>query len=302
MFSFQTFLKIFFLSAFFTLCLFLFDHIFLKSITQEEIHIDPSLDFKWEETPEQIPSLQDSASWSDLWKQTQTGSLSQAPEEISEGLLKGIKPDITFLYIPSLFQTDILEYTQISRAFLDAASIQEKIDTLQVEFYKKLLDVRGKMKSGTIKIWGVKTLSSSEFFSVFVHEFAHYVDIYAFPDALLGDISKRFYTISWQSPTIMREWGEMEDFVSGYAATNQYEDFAETFTYFLLHNSDFSLKSEKSPILGEKYRFFQDFVFLSGEFSGTDFSQDSEIKNYYWDITKIPIQVENFLQYIKNEI
>jgi hypothetical protein len=43
--------------------------------------------------------------------------------------------------------------------------------------------------------------------------------------------------------------------------TNKYEDFAESFTYYILHNDDFALKAEKSDILKKKYNFFNIFLF-----------------------------------------
>ena len=38
---------------------------------------------------------------------------------------------------------------------------------------------------------------------------------------------------------------EVKDFVSWYAMTNKYEDFAESFTYYILHNKDFLNKTKK---------------------------------------------------------
>jgi hypothetical protein len=38
--------------------------------------------------------------------------------------------------------------------------------------------------------------------------------------------------------------------------TNKYEDFAESFAYYILHNNDFLEKTKKSNILLEKYDFF----------------------------------------------
>jgi hypothetical protein len=62
-----------------------------------------------------------------------------------------------------------------------------------------------------------------------------------------------------------------KDFVSGYAMTNKYEDFAETFTYFVMHNQDFLTKSQDSDILAQKYNFFSEYVFPDNSFVGTSF-------------------------------
>ena len=93
-----------------------------------------------------------------------------------------------------------------------------------------------------------------------------------------------------------------KDFVSGYAMTNQYEDFAESYVYYILHNKDFYTRTQSSSLLRQKYEFFEKYVFSTKEFFKEDFSPDEEVKNYYWDITKIPIHVEKFLQYLQKEI
>ena len=84
--------------------------------------------------------------------------------------------------------------------------------------------------------------------------------------------------------------------------TNKYEDFAESYTYYVLHNFDFLKKAKKSSILMKKYDFFEKFIFRKSEFKETDFSLNNEVKGYYWDITKIDFSLENFLHYLKNYI
>lgn len=84
--------------------------------------------------------------------------------------------------------------------------------------------------------------------------------------------------------------------------TNQYEDFAESYVYYILHNKDFYTRAQASSLLRQKYDFFEKYVFSTKEFFKEDFSSDTELKNYYWDITKIPIDVEKFLQYLQKEI
>jgi hypothetical protein len=93
-----------------------------------------------------------------------------------------------------------------------------------------------------------------------------------------------------------------KDFVSGYSMTNKYEDFAESFTYYVLHNKDFLEKSRKSNILRKKYNFFNLVLLKSEVFKNTDFSEKNIIKDYYRDITKINFSRKNFLQYLKNSI
>jgi hypothetical protein len=80
--------------------------------------------------------------------------------------------------------------------------------------------------------------------------------------------------------------------------TNKYEDFAESLTYYILHNKNFLEKSKKSKILEKKYRFFKKNLFRNDEFVDVDYTND-EIKDYYWDITKIDYNLKKFLHYLK---
>lgn len=89
----------------------------------------------------------------------------------------------------------------------------------------------------------------------------------------------------------------MVDFVSGYALTNKYEDFAETFAFYVLHNTEFASKAKTNTALQQKYGFIYDNIFPNGEFQNTSFSSGS-VADYNWDVTKIPIKLDDFLKYI----
>jgi len=92
---------------------------------------------------------------------------------------------------------------------------------------------------------------------------------------------------------------QQKDFVSGYSMTNKYEDFAESFTYYVLHNNDFYEKSLLSDILKKKYDFFSNYIFKNDEFKTVSYKVTPYIKDYYRDITKIEYSLQNFLQYLK---
>jgi hypothetical protein len=78
------------------------------------------------------------------------------------------------------------------------------ISALDIQFFSKSVDVRGKMKDASIKLFSVLRLEKTEIFSVFVHEFGHYIDIYTFQsDFITPDLSEDFYKISWESTKIL---------------------------------------------------------------------------------------------------
>jgi hypothetical protein len=71
----------------------------------------------------------------------------------------------------------------------------------------------------------------------------------------MADPSALFYSISWTEPTVLRSGMTSTSFASGYAATNQYEDFAEAFTLYVFHNTAFAERAKKNPVLQQKYDF-----------------------------------------------
>ena len=230
----------------------------------------------------------------------------KSEEQKKEYTEKNVKPvkDILFSYIPESFKKEIPDYFLLLNIFLNKDFIKEKISNLRVEFYMNLNDVRGKMKNRILKLYGVKRMNKKEFLSVSIHEFAHYIDLYYFEKGIFKDISEYFYDISWDSATILKSWQKQADFVSWYAMTNKYEDFAESFTYYILHNMDFVIKSQKSEVLKEKYNFFTRYLFRNKEFLDSNFIWwwDNELKDYYRDITKIDFDLDIFLQFFKKWI
>ncbi len=86
----------------------------------------------------------------------------------------------------------------------------------------------------------------------------------------------------------------MASFVSWYAATNQYEDFAESLTFYIFHNDEFMERALKNDALRQKYLFISNFVFKNGEFLDTNFGI-GKIPSYLWDTTKLPISVKKYL-------
>lgn len=165
------------------------------------------------------------------------------------------------------------------------------IDTNQVE-------PRGKMQGRAITL-SATVIRDSEFIQLLVHEIGHYVDIYtlvAWDNT--RDPSDSFYSISWQDKTTKKANETIMSFISGYAATNQYEDFAESFTFYIFHNREFADRAMKNESLRQKYLFFSNSIFTGGAFVDTDF-RIGKIPKYLWDTTKIPISVQKYLYSIQ---
>jgi hypothetical protein len=67
--------------------------------------------------------------------------------------------------------------------------------------------------------------------------------------------------ISWKDAATKRAGQTQQNFVSGYAATNQYEDFAESLVLYVFHNRTFEDRALRDDILRQKYLFFQRYIF-----------------------------------------
>jgi hypothetical protein len=205
----------------------------------------------------------------------------------------------TYTYIPKDFEEQVPDYINSFNEIIKSNYIEKKIENIDLKFYKNTEGIRWKMKKKSILFFWVDEMELAEFNAVWIHELAHYIDLYFLKARIFIDISDQFYKISWKEVTVIKEWQKQTDFVSWYAMTNRYEDFAESYTYFLLHNKDFEKKTQESDILKDKYDFFIKYLSKQKKFKNTDFSEDNEVKDYYRDTTKIEFSLKKFLEFLK---
>jgi len=210
------------------------------------------------------------------------------------------KKNYNITYIPKDYKNNINIFEKKIITILEKNLFKRKITTIEIELIKDKRDRRWKMKNKTIKLFWLTNNLENEYMSVFIHEFAHYIDLYFLDKKVFFDISSKFYEISWESTKIKKHNQKQKDFTSGYAMTNKYEDFAETFTYYILHNKDFLEKTKNSKFLKEKYDFFSLYIFKKKEFFATNFHlENKKIQDYYRDITKIPFSEKKLFSYLK---
>lgn len=180
---------------------------------------------------------------------------------------------------------------KIIETVLESASMSFGYKALAILLDIHQIEPRGKMQGKSITL-SANIVRDGEFLKLLTHELGHYVDIYT----LVGstDPSDVFYRISWQDKTTKKSGETISNFVSGYAATNKYEDFAESFVFYIFHNREFSDRAMKNDALRQKYLFFSRHVFPRGDFMDTDF-RIGKIPSYLWDTTKVPISVKKYL-------
>ena len=145
------------------------------------------------------------------------------------------------------------------------------------------------------------TVPDAEFRALFVHESGHNWDLgcltgtadsgkssFSDGDEVIykNDPSLGFYQISWLTSEVQRSTSRPEDFVSGYASYNIFEDFAESFAYFVLQNNQFAVRATENDAMARKYAWIRDTIF-NGQIP-----QIAEGKSIWkgkapWDITKL---------------
>jgi len=129
---------------------------------------------------------------------------------------------------------------------------------------------------GSTIILRCQDVTDEELVSVLVHELGHIADTGVltgnaesekseFMDGenhvYENDPSLPFYRISFQNEANLKSSSTPDDFVSGYAMTDPYEDFAETYNYYILHGDHFRDMISKNSKLKAKYIFMRDRVF-----------------------------------------
>jgi len=173
-----------------------------------------------------------------------------------------------------------------------------KISPLSLVYDGDRVEPRGQVSGRTLTM-SLHIPTVDESLAVFIHELGHIVDIqHLRKGTLSADPSKSFYALSWQSSSEKIPSATIADFVSGYALSNQYEDFAETFAFYVLHNETFRKRAESNESLRRKYEFMRDEVFSEEAFEGTDFGTET-VAAYFWDGTKLPFDRKKYLFFIR---
>jgi hypothetical protein len=144
-----------------------------------------------------------------------------------------------------------------------------------------------------------------EFRALFMHEIGHVFDLNQKTACLGGtvqsgestfrdgntpiyndDPSVEFYKISWQDAETKKQNQAAANFVSGYAMTNIFEDFAESHTLFVLHNAEFRTMALGNYELALKYNFFIEHLYPDGiKIAESEFTPTA---TQVWDTTKLP--------------
>ena len=142
--------------------------------------------------------------------------------------------------------------------------------------------------------------SNQELQAVFTHEMGHIVDLGMLKTSgrlksdywsrgtqvFAGDPSIAFYDISWKSDIQRKVGAKRADFISGYAMTSPFEDFAESYLFYRLHGEKFREIAQDSAALQAKYSFMKHRVFKGEEYQLAK-PDKGFLHNVIWDATLV---------------
>lgn len=244
----------------------------------------------------------------DLQKADQPQSHAAFPATISaasspQGNVRVVRPNHRSAnLLPVVDQEDILlKHRVLADQVLRALPSQCR-DNLHQFFvtYEKDPKSRGLGGASTIIVTG--TVPDNEFMALIVHECGHVTDLGGMRGSLDGgttafvdghtpmfgnDPSVPFYLLSWTDALTTKRGTAAKDFVSGYAQSDPYEDFAESFAFFALHKHQFKTIARRSSVLQAKYDFLDRIVFADTPVIAEGKSTGKSIP---WDVTKLPYE------------
>ena len=122
-----------------------------------------------------------------------------APHDLDSQLHQSV----FYSFYPETFEEKVSDYQDQFHTVLQSDDFENKIWILDVELHEEKTEVRGRMKNKTIQFFWVLEMPIEEFVSVWVHEFAHYIDLYYLQKKIARDISDEFYEVSWKTTKIM---------------------------------------------------------------------------------------------------
>lgn len=156
------------------------------------------------------------------------------------------------------------------------SSCRRKLQTFIVRYDGKLPS-RGYAGASTIILDGARPVQERR--AVLMHEaLGHFFSLGCLPQTMTSGASEfkngedpiakdnpslTFYRIDWLDATTMRSGSRADDFVTGYAKTNCFEDIAETATYYVLRSDDFRRRAAKNKALAAKLAWLEKYEFPS---------------------------------------
>ncbi len=205
------------------------------------------------------------------------------------------------LFLPVVDQKDISDHHKaLATITLRAlpAGCRDRLKTFDVMY--KGATRRGLGGKTTIILDG--TVNDTEFIALLTHECAHVIHANLLgtgnaPQSMFRDGNEIFYEdsaavafwkISWVKQNVKRDDARDADFISGYAKSDAFEDFAETFAAYVLQRDMLRTRAENNAALAAKLQWMEFNLPLAEGVLG---SGTATLDGVPWDVTRVPFAV-----------
>lgn len=200
---------------------------------------------------------------------------------------------------PFLDKDDIsVRHKKLAASVFDAlpAGCASNLKTFSVIY--KDAKYRGLGGKSTIILDG--SVDDAEFAALLVHECGHVISGNMVGSANAGESAFRdgknpfyndaaavsFFSVSWENERTLKKGTKDADFVSGYASSDIFEDFAETFAAYVLQRPYLRKRAETNAAIAQKLAWMEANLPLSETAVGTTTFKGT--KDVPWDVTKLP--------------
>ncbi len=208
--------------------------------------------------------------------------------------------------------TETMEWCEslVDQAF--AVLPKEHVDAIHNLTLSDDSTMRRGLAGGNTMILRCVNTNEKELVAVLAHELGHIVDtgLLQAPTTdyrtsfvergkivYSSDPSVPMYSVSWEDSRSFTDDARARDFISGYAMSNPYEEFAETYAMYVLHGPLFRFYAAHNRTLAEKYEYMKEVVFEGVEFN---FAPEAlpkirEVNRRTYDVTRLDYSLESFL-------
>ena len=207
--------------------------------------------------------------------------------------------------LPVLTQPDIRPLDQILLNEIMRKMPKQCWDNLK-NFYVRYDNSGQRGVAGKESIVMQRTSDDQEFRALFVHEFGHVLDLGCLQGTPASGVSEfkdgndlmwnddpslLFYRISWTSHNVQKEGMKPEDFVTGYASWDVFEDLSESLAYYIFQRRAFEKRAQTNAKIAMKLAWIETYVFPGGTTIAEGTHQWEG--GVPWDSTKLPYTWKN---------
>jgi len=198
-----------------------------------------------------------------------------------------------------LERTDITEHhKKLATTVFSAlpASCASNIRTFSIIY--KDAKYRGLGGKSTIILDG--SVIDTEFTALLIHECGHVISGNMIGSSQSGESAFRdgkspfyndgaavsFFAVSWENERTLKKGTKDADFISGYASSDIFEDFAETFAAYVLQRPYLRTRAKTNKAIAQKLAWMEANIPLSETAVGNTTYKGT--KDVPWDVTKLP--------------